>query len=163
MKLLSNSKKALLTRGGYKVGCIFFYLLVSLYTHNGVADEISLNQQLVVCNKVIENSARLACFDEIAIQPNQIKDNFAKEHLKKSDVERANEIKKVTLTISDLSKNPYGKWIIYFENQQKWQQKDSNQLSLKVGQRVTLTKGALSAIYLQKENTTKRIKVKRLQ
>ncbi|TYK66602.1 hypothetical protein [Colwellia echini] len=90
-------------------------------------------------------------------------DDFAKDQLKQTSDELAKQVNSIVLTISALSKDPYGKWTIIFENGQKWQQKDSFQLTLTVGQRVMLTKGALSAVYLQKENSNKRIKVKRLQ
>ena len=90
-------------------------------------------------------------------------DSFSKEQVKKTAEESAKEIDSITLTISKLSKSPYGEWRITFENGQRWQQKDNYKLSLKTGQRVILTKGSLSSVYLQKENTTKRIKVKRLK
>ena len=90
-------------------------------------------------------------------------DSFSKEQVKKTAEESAKEIDSITLTISKLSKTPYDQWKITFENGQKWKQKDNYKLSLKTGQRVILTKGSLSSVYLQKENTTKRIKVKRLK
>ena len=39
----------------------------------------------------------------------------------------------------------------------------TKRLRLKEGDLVVITKGALGAVYLQKENTNKRIKVKRLK
>jgi hypothetical protein len=83
--------------------------------------------------------------------------------VKKTAEEKAKEIDSITLTISQLSKSPYGQWKITFDNGQRWQQKDNHKLSLKTGQRVILTKGAISSVFLQKENSTKRIKVKRLK
>lgn len=100
---------------------------------------------------------------ELVENNTQLVDDFGKEQIKKTTAEHVRDIKHIRLTISDLSKNPYGKWNISFENGQKWQQKDSIKLNLKKGQQVTLSKGALTAIYLQKENSSKRIKVKRLR
>lgn len=174
----------------YKRSSKSFFLKVSVFILIDIAlmqavcaqtssqQSIKLSTQLQLCSDISDRDSRLLCFDELALNlintdnsPSKVKkeitsqeaDDFAKEQLKKSDEEREKEINSVTFTISALSKNPYGKWYINFENGQKWQQKDNNKLSLKVGQRVVLTKGALSAIYLQKENTKKRIKVKRLK
>ena len=89
-------------------------------------------------------------------------DSFSKGQVKKTSEEFANEINYIALTISQLRKTPYGRWKITFENGQKWQQKDNYKLRLETGQRVVLTKGAISSVLLQKENTKKRIKVKGL-
>ncbi len=150
-----------------------------------LANEKNLENKAQTCSQLSDNKARLTCFDALTVKNTtttgsvndksvvtpvgdskrsaQYVDNFAKEQVKNTSDEQAEEIQTITLTISKLSKNLYGKWKITFQNGQKWQQKDSEILSLKEGQRVVLTKGALSAIYLQKENTNKRIKVKRVK
>lgn len=153
-----------------------------LISQTVLAKEAPLNDKLLSCSQINENQARLTCFDAfvekhqradkkargvsapIKSKPSkQNTDDFGKEHVKKTSEERAKEITTIKLTISALSKTVYGKWKISFENGQKWQQKDSVKLSLKKGQRVVLSKGALNAVYLQKENTNKRISVKRLK
>lgn len=164
----------------YNVFCISCLFL----SHVAYAQSININSQLLGCSEVSDNLARLTCFDDVvennlAAKLDQKKqatssvnnvavsnediDAFGKEHLKKTTEEQAQEVTSITLTISALSKTAYGKWNISFVNGQKWQQKDSVKLSLNKGQRVVLTKGALSAVYLQKENSKKRIKVKRLK
>lgn len=147
-----------------------------------MANDTTVLNELVSCSDISENKQRLACFDTLvkknitevnspesinstvkSVSSAQQVEDFAKEHVKKTDEERAKELTTITLTISSLSKTPYGKWKISFDNGQRWQQKDSTKLKLKVGQRAVLTKGALNAVYLQKENTNKRILVKRLK
>ena len=164
-----------------------FILIISsflFFSHAVFATDTRLNHALITCSNISDNLARLTCFDSYIMnnkavvvkaendiskseshltRTDQDIDNFAKEQLKKTDEERTKEITAITLTISTLSKTAYGKWNISFENGQQWQQKDSTKLNLKIGQRVVLSKGALSAIYLQKENSKKRIKVKRLK
>lgn len=141
-----------------------------------------LAAEINTCSQISQDQARLTCFDaltqsktlpaettskavtseKLPLTEQQI-DEFAKGHVEKSKEELAKEINSITLTISELTKTLRGQWKIVFENGQKWQQKDNNKFKLKIGQRVTLTKGALSAIFLQKENSNKRIKVKRLK
>ena len=142
----------------------------------------NLAAEINTCSQISQDQARLSCFDaltqsktlaaettsqlvtsdKLPLTAQQI-DEFAKGHVEKSKEELAKEINSITLTISELTKTLRGQWKIVFENGQKWQQKDNNKFKLKIGQRVTLTKGALSAIFLQKENSNKRIKVKRLK
>tara|TARA_R100001377_G_scaffold80982_1_gene60209 strand:+ start:227 stop:721 length:495 start_codon:yes stop_codon:yes gene_type:complete len=156
----------------------YFAVVTSLLSNTAIAEEISLTDRVQGCVKITQDTARLACFDQLIskAKPTAIKaepiitgltaeqvDSFSKEQVKKTAEESAKEIDSITLTISKLSKSPYGEWRITFENGQRWQQKDNYKLSLKTGQRVILTKGSLSSVYLQKENTTKRIKVKRLK
>lgn len=167
-----------------KLSAIAVLLVASMLNAQVFAKSETLTDTLLSCSKLSDNLARLTCFDQVVEkqlvenatkepskielensveQNNEAIDNFAKEQVKKSSEEKAKEVTSITLTISSLTKNGHGKWNITFDNGQKWQQKDSVRLNLKVGQRVVLTKGALSAVYLQKEHTKKRIKVKRLK
>lgn len=141
------------------------------------AEENELVNKVQTCSRISESQARLNCFDKltdssaltenIATMPSSLSeeqiDDFAKDHLKKSEEQRANEINTITLVISELSKSVRGKWKITFENGQKWQQHDASRITLKQGDQVVLTKGALGSVYMQKENSKKRIKVKRLK
>ncbi|WP_019029321.1 hypothetical protein [Colwellia piezophila] len=156
------------------------------------ATTIDLASDIKACSQISQDKARLTCFDKLgrgeqsasavastavlstaaistALTPRSSKlneqqiDAFAKEHVEKTAEEKANEILSISLTISKLVKTTRGQWKITFKNGQKWQQKDSTKLKLKLDDKVTLTKGALNSVYLQKENTNKRIKVKRLK
>jgi len=146
------------------------------------AEESELANKVKTCSQVSENQARLSCYDALSSKKSVAKavtsksvtaekptmseqeiDGFAKSHVQKTDEELANEINTITLTISKLSKTVRGQWKLSFENGQKWQQKDSAKLKLKQGIKVILTKGALGSVYLQKENSNKRIKVKRVK
>jgi small-conductance mechanosensitive channel len=166
----------------------YFAVVTSLLSNTAIAEEASLTDRVQGCVKITQDTARLACFDQLIMKHNnqsidlavtqlatprvdsevteltaQQIDSFSKEQVKKTAEESAKEINSITLTISKLSKTPYGQWKITFENGQKWKQKDNDKLSLKTGQRVILTKGSLKSVFLQKENTAKRIKVKRLK
>jgi len=93
----------------------------------------------------------------------QQEDEFAKEHLEKTAEQKAEEINSIELTIASLKKLIRGQWKISFDNGQKWQQKDSASIRLKIGDSVVLERGALGVFYLKKSGTKKRIQVKRLK
>ncbi len=90
-------------------------------------------------------------------------DDFSKEHIEKTAEEKANEVLSISLLVDTLKKVGRGQWKITFKNGQQWQQKDTTRFKLKEGDKVTLTKGALGSVFLQRENTNKRMKVKRLK
>jgi hypothetical protein len=93
----------------------------------------------------------------------QQESDFAKEHLKKTSKAREDEVDHLELTVSKLKKLIRGEWKIYFGNNQIWQQKDTAKIRLKVGDRVIIEKGAMTAFYLKKVDTNNRIRVKRIQ
>ncbi len=146
-----------------------------------LAKQLNLSEKVKVCSEMTSDQARLSCFDQLTTksspitksapqsvqQPAQLSaqqiDAFAKEQVKLSKTEQAKELTSISATIDKLTKTVHGQWKITFKNGQKWLQKDTTKFSLKVGQRVVLTKGALSAIYLKREGSNKRIKVKRLK
>jgi hypothetical protein len=90
---------------------------------------------------------------------------FAKEQvtLSKEEQEEAakGELTEFTATVSSLKKLVRGEWVINLDNGQKWQQVGSDRLKLKVGHLVTIRKGALGAIYLSNESSSRQIRVKR--
>lgn len=160
------------------------YVLISnlLIAPIVLANDVQLTTEILTCSKITDNESRLMCFDALSSHNNlmvgvaksavveqatlnsvQQVDDFAKEHVKKTSKELEQEVDSITLTISQLNKTLRGKWKITFENGQKWQQNDSGTLSLKQGDEVTLTKGAFSSVFLQKADTNRRIKVKRLK
>lgn len=164
----------------YIVKLAYCALVSCLLSQTVYAQQTDLAAKVTSCSKISENQARLNCFDELLIkqapkvQPAKVAapkaaltteqvDSFAKVHLKKTKEELAKEIDQITLVVSKVKKNAYGKMLITFDNGQRWQQKDSNRMKLSTGATVTLHKGALSSVYLQKENGNKRIKVKRLK
>jgi hypothetical protein len=161
-----------------------YYAVVTsmLISQSVLAQEAELADKVQACSNISENQSRLSCFDaltdknslavellsqSVAIEKSPLNeqqiDNFSKDHVKKTSDELAKEINSITLSISTLSKTIRGQWNVTFSNGQKWQQKDTTKLSLKQGDVVVLTKGALGSVYMQKENTKKRIKVKRLK
>jgi len=153
---------------------LFFCALVGclLLSKPVFAEQTDLAVKVKSCSKINDSQARLSCFDELSNKPSktvqaelttQQEDAFAKGHVKKTDEELAKEINSITLTISKVSKALRGELKITFSNGQKWLQKDGHKMKLKVGETVTLQKGALGSVYLKKANSKKRIKVKRLK
>ena len=157
---------------------LLYYVIATslLISQTVLAKGVALGDKVEVCSKISQDTARLVCFDQLtqvnnspelvpqitAMTAAQV-DDFSKSHVKKTDEEKAKEILSISLTISKLEKTVRGQWRLTFKNGQKWQQKDTAKLRLTQGDLVVITKGALGAVYLQKENTNKRIKVKRLK
>ncbi len=150
-------------------------IVVSLFFTQTVLAKESL-QQLEDCVRISQDTARLACFDKLTEKLSsksveasttqvitQQVDDFSKEHIEKTAEEKANEVLSISLIVKTLKKVGRGQWKITFNNGQQWQQKDATRFKLKEGDKVTLTKGALGSVFLQKENTNKRMKVKRLK
>lgn len=150
-----------------------------------IAKQADLAEKVKACSEVASNQARLSCFDQLTAKQDtkaespktsglkatglktelsaaQV-DQFSKEQLEKTAEEKANEVRSISLTISKLEKTQRKQWKITFANGQQWLQKDNTKLKLKQGEQVMLSKGAISSVFLEKENSNKRIKVKRLK
>jgi len=91
-------------------------------------------------------------------------ESFGAEHIRKSH-EVEEEESKIVFEIASLQKDPYGKYRFTFKNGQQWKQTDNNQLRVKVGESVLLSKGFMGSIFLKKNDTdsNKKIRVKRLK
>ena len=160
---------------------ITYYALVSslFLAQTVLAEEAGLADKVQTCGKISQSQTRLSCFDSLINEMNSVSnivnkqkdlslheqqvDAFAKEQVKKTSEDKANEINSITLTISKLSKTLRGQWKITFKNGQQWLQKDTIKMKLELAEQVTLTKGALTSVFLQQANGNKRIKVKRLK
>jgi Na+-transporting NADH:ubiquinone oxidoreductase subunit NqrC len=144
-------------------------------TSSGVSTDSKESSDIVSMKAIKTNAVGTQAEKLIAIQPGiqpviqskiqsveqrKVEEEFAKPVSIKS-VE--SEVDNIVLTIDKLKKMLRGEWKITFTNGQVWQQKDSLRLSLKEGQDVKISKGALSSYYLKKEQNNKRIKVKRLK
>ncbi|MCW8864573.1 MAG: hypothetical protein OQK09_03945 [Colwellia sp.] len=136
-----------------------------------------LSTQLAQCGKITSADKRLACFDGLLekklvtqvpavkapAQPVQSKevDGFAKEHIKKTPEESGPE--SITSKVTKLKKLIRGQWVLNLANGQQWQQKDEVKFKIKVGDTVRLKKGAMGAVFLNKEGSRRNIRVKRLK
>ena len=111
----------------------YFAVVTSLLSQTAIAEEKSLSYRVQACIKITQDTARLTCFDQLISKASTKKaeaqiaeltakqvDDFSKEQVKKTAEESAKEIDSITLTISQLSKSPYGQWKITFENGQRW-------------------------------------------
>lgn len=162
-------------------------LLYSLSFISFAGNESGLLSQIEKCKQISQADARLVCFDDLAkdtaittalpvnndiapvpativqAQPSESQqvDDFAKEHLKKSSNEQG--LDSISSSITKLKKLIRGQWVITLENGQKWQQKDSAKIKLKVGDTVRMKKAAMGAIYLYKEGSHRNIRVKRVK
>jgi len=161
--------------------------LLVVFTHLDVfaSGNVDLVKALSVCAKISNDKSRLGCFDQLAKndvmpsatekaktvsisknEPVQLKaakevNDFSKAHLKKTLEERGPE--SIDATISKVKQMIRGGWIVYLENGQKWEQKDTGKIKLKVGDKISLKKGSLGTVFLTKEGGRRNIRVKRLK
>lgn len=83
------------------------------------------------------------------------------KHLKsKSDEDK--EKKSFIFIVKEVKKNLYGKLRLTFENGQKWQQADETRVKIRPGDKMIVMEGFLGAIYMKKQGSNKKIRVKRL-
>jgi hypothetical protein len=138
----------------------------------------TLKSQLQHCSTLSNNNERLACYDQLSEKKSTLAttevvkapiavtaaenkvDDFGKKHLKK---EVAEQDQSIVFTIEKLKKLNYDNWQITFKNGQVWRQKDSKKIKLNAGDKVKLSTGFMSAIYLQKTDSNRRITVKRIK
>lgn len=147
----------------------------------------SIETQLAKCAAIEDKLERLICYDDLSqttrsnstvTKPlpttetvalatsttavvsttSKPQDNFGK--VKKSEEE---EISKIYLDVSKVSKDPYGALKIQFSNGQVWKQTDNRSFKLKAEQTVYIEKAALGSFMLGLDNRNSTIRVKRLK
>jgi hypothetical protein len=63
--------------------------------------------------------------------------------------------------VSSIKKDYYGKLSVELDNSQTWKQSDSNRIRLEVGERLYIQRGALGSFFMSKDDTNRRVRVKR--
>ena len=121
-------------------------------------------EKATVHSKIYNNKNKENVNKPTLVPKANIVNEFGAAHLQVNK-DKAEENTSIILTISKIKKNAYKQLVISFKNGQIWQQKDSGYFKLKSGEEVKLTKGALGAIYLKKndENSNRSIRVKRVK
>ncbi len=141
----------------------FDKLVVELSSATGIEKDKVVNSETSSVKITTENVVSAQEVNEVPVVTKQQVDDFAKHQVEKTEEEKLGQITEITASITKLKKLIRGEYQITLDNEQLWQQKGDTKISLKVGQRVVLTKGSLGAVYLKKESTNKRIRVRRLQ
>ncbi|MDT0595490.1 hypothetical protein [Glaciecola petra] len=94
------------------------------------------------------------------LKTTSVEESFGEEQLKKDKVDEGpTEIK---ATVSTITENSRGLRTFTLVNGQKWREKESSRLKIKVGQEVTLKKGSFSAYFMKKEGSNRTIRVRRI-
>lgn len=76
---------------------------------------------------------------------------------------RKNQPDSLIMSVASVSKNAYGLRRFTMENGQVWRETSSSRLRIKSQDKVTVSKGALSAYFLQKPGKNSKVKVKRVK
>lgn len=119
------------------------------------AEHVEPSKQVKPSEKV-----KLAKSVKALLVPNQNIDKFGREHIKTAEDEQTPA--QLLATVVSLSKDPRKNRIFTLDNGQIWKESEQSKLRVKVGHKVYIEKGALSAYFLGREDKTRRIRVRRL-
>jgi hypothetical protein len=84
------------------------------------------------------------------------------EQFGKRSIQRSEDlVEQIKAKVVKIQKAPYGELIITVEGGQVWRQKGSARFKLSEGEMITIERGALGSFFIGKEDTNRRIRVKR--
>ena len=118
------------------------------------------------CLSVSDDDQRLSCYDhyarslnkEIATQAVSAENDFGK-----APVTPAKDVDSIEAVIVKVEYRNHGKRALHLDNGQSWIQVDSSsQPKLKSGEAIRISRGALGSFVLKKQNSNRRLRVKRL-
>jgi quercetin dioxygenase-like cupin family protein len=72
-------------------------------------------------------------------------------------------VEQISAKVIEIQKAPYGELIITIEGGQVWRQKNRARFKLSEGEVITIERGALGSFFIGKEDTNRRIRVKRMK
>ncbi|GAC32960.1 hypothetical protein [Paraglaciecola polaris] len=106
-------------------------------------------------------SAKVPATKPVAAENQVSRDTQIKNFGLAKVIEPEDKVQKVSTSVTDASKDPYGKLIVTLENGQVWRQTSNSTLRIKTGDQIYVEEGMLGAYFLSKESSNKRIRVKR--
>ncbi|WP_299805350.1 hypothetical protein [uncultured Shewanella sp.] len=150
------------------------------------AAHASIETQLTKCASIGDKLERLICYDKLssslssntAIPKQQpvtetvtvaastaavVSTDSSHADFGKVKKAEAEEVSKIYLDVSKVSKDPYGAMKIHFSNGQVWKQTDSRSFRLKAEQTVYIEKAALGSFMLGSDDRNTTIRVKRVK
>ena len=123
------------------------------------------------CKTIIDDQARLTCYDAVTISQNtSIDKSLSKSEIVKELKQQEFGLKNIeenpdniTSVVTKVNKTAYGKLIVYLESGHAWRQIDSTKYKVKKGETVSIRKAALNSFLLSKASTKRSIRVKRIK
>lgn len=151
-------------------------LCLVVLPYSGMAS--SLDSAFTACKKLSDDTKRLACFDQIQLQPHVAapeagaakaavarpgqavltEDDFGLEH--KAAVKDKLQ-SSVPMVLKKISTTPFGIQIFSFENAQVWRQVSKETFNAKTGKTYILERGALNSFFLSEEGSGRKTRVRR--
>lgn len=124
-----------------------------------------LKPQLDACRAIAEDAQRLACYDKLQASLSTLLKNKEKAEFGLNDKasQKDSEQEDQVATITEVKKSQRYGWIITLDNGQVWRKVDSNNLKVKVGKTVTISRAIFGSFALTQEGSSRRVKVKRLK
>jgi len=120
------------------------------------------------CKKITADLERLSCYDRYA---NSVSGKAGKPDMDAqktafglAKTSSTDELQDISSPIIKTEKTSHGKRIIHLKNQQVWRQLESgSQPRLKPGDVVTIRRGALGSYILEKQDSNRSLRVKRIR
>ena len=129
---------------------------------------LPLPAELLQCRSETDATRRLACFDrEIARALPSAEERFGyRGEVARESIEREKAatptLERLQGKVESLSAQPSGDWVITLDNGQVWAQVPTGtRFSLRVGDAVTITPGALGSFLLRKDSGGGSVRVRR--
>ena len=127
-----------------------------------------LPAELLQCRSETDATRRLACFDrEIARAAPTAEERFGyRGEVARESIEREKAatpaLERLQGKVESLSAQPSGDWVVTLDNGQMWAQVPTGtRFSLRVGDAVTITPGALGSFLLRKDSGGGSVRVRR--
>lgn len=163
----------------------------ALFIIPGQSQAETLAEAVEKCRLVGNSLKRLVCYDQLAQRANTLEDSDLAEFYNNRPVYRevevpagsqgqtpavqaneqnssfglikrnSDELSEITAVVGKVEESLRGKLIITLADGQVWRQTGNEDVKIKAGQTVTISRGMLGAFYLKKQGTKRRIRVKR--
>jgi len=110
------------------------------------------------CVRIENDTARLACYDELA---NPTEESFGLENKAESVAEAPEEIANVVAKVTTATHSDFTGWTISFDNGQSWKQIGTDRFDVNEGDSCTISRGLLNSFRLQCGSIERKIRVTR--
>lgn len=154
--------------GGLRIG-MGLWAAAAAIAAASVGAATPLEQQIRVCQRVVDEVARLACFDAIRLPeaPGVVPEpeaetqaagssaherRFGGEFLPKPDADdRSGEVREISAVIDDLERRPFGEYLFRLSNGQVWTELEPGRRRYRTGMSVTIERTPLGGYVLSAE------------
>jgi hypothetical protein len=148
--------------------CVACCFAVTASAQDAPSSSAALPQSIRRCIDIDQDLERLACYDAAASRPAERRSSQATAEQSfgaapgRTDPKRGEEVSSIQARVAALRERADGSLVIELENGQAWSQEEVTTLLLKVGDVVTISRGALRS-YRLVTPTRRSARVKRIR